>query len=321
MKNSKKTMKLKIFFLFTLLPCLILLSCGNLDSEGKTDADAAFASFKTERAAWENNPAGDYSLILTHKIGSTQYTTAALVKNGVPEYVETGGVSITLTDNFPFPPPAETIQEIYAALEEAFSAGSSVSIEFDTQTHTPKRVRIKNYDGSGQDYTLVVVSFAPQTGGGDNLDYMDRKTDVVNFDIERFQNEKTAWEAQGLAAYRFTAQMLLNYPVVPVRITVQDTGEPEIEPITHDDFTEPDIEMAALYGKTISDIYASIEADIKKERNTPRDEYHWIGITLRYNAEYHYPEYYSASSYYDDLPEPGGFRGIEISDFGVITEN
>jgi hypothetical protein len=412
---QEKYMKLAFPFLFTLLPCLIVFSCGNLN----TDGDSGFAAFKTERAAWENNPAGDYYLTLTHEIGLARYTTASLVKNGIPEYVETGGASVTLTDNFPFPPPAETIGGIYALLEEAFSADSPPSVEFDIQSHTPKRVRIKNYEGSGQDYLLFVVSFAPQTGGEDNLDVeefdiarlktekeaweaqniqnyrfigalhldypsvpvwvaispdaapvlecppgfsasefeqaekddmffaktiveiysaiesnikdaldyvganpnagvkiqiaynaeyhypeffsenlydrpsgevkdgggwsfeitgferldMDRKTDVVNFDIERFQNEKAAWEAQDLAAYRFTAKMLLDYPVVPVRITVKDTGESEIEPIAHDDFTEPDLEMAALYGKTISDIYASIEADIRKERNTPRNEH------------------------------------------------
>jgi hypothetical protein len=145
------------------------------------------------------------------------------------------------------------------------------------------------------------------------------KTDG-DLNFATFKTERAAWEAQGITAYRFTAQMLLNYPVVPVRITVKGNGEPEIEQITHDDFTESDLEMATLYGKTISDTYASIEAALEKERNTPRDEHHRVGITLRYNAEYHYPEYYSACSYYDDLPEPGGSIGIEISDFEILDD-
>jgi hypothetical protein len=316
-------MKQRSSFLFALLPCLISLSCGGLDSDSgfkeKPDDDTGFTVFKTEKAAWENRPAGDYHLTLTHKIASKQYATAALVKDGVPVYVETGGVSVASPDNFPFPPPVETILEIYELLEEAFSAGSSVSIKFDAQTHTPKSVWIKNYDGPGLDYTLAVVNFAPESGGEDNKETdMDRETNVVNFDMERFQTEKAAWEAQDITAYRFTTQILLDYPVVPVRITVKGNAEPEIEPVVHDGFMEPDIEMSVLYGKTVSEIYAAIEADIEKEKSAPRDEHHRVEITIRYNAEHHYPEYYSACSYCDDLPEPGGFGGVAITGFERI---
>jgi hypothetical protein len=311
-------MKQNLPFLFNLLPCLILLSCGGVDSDSgfkeKPDDDTGYTVFKTEKAAWEANPAGDYYLMLTHEIGSKKYSTAALVKNDTPEYVETGGVSVIPPDSFPFPPPAETVQKIYKLLDAAFSVNSSVSIEFDTTSHTPKHIQIKNYENSGQDYILIVLDFAPKTERTDDKEMdTDGETSIANFDMERFQTEKAAWEAQNISAYRFTTRMLLDYPAVPVRITVKGNGEPEIKPAAAD--TEFDIEMAALYGKTVSEIYASIETAVEKEKTASRGEHKWVGITIRYNAEYHYPEYYLRCSYYDDLPEPGGFAGLEITGF------
>ena len=79
-----------------------------------------------------------------------------------------------------------------------------------------------------------------------------RIDDIIEFDMERFQNEKNAWEALDIIAYRFTVRLLGDYPSYFVRITVNSAEEPEVEQLPHDDyFTEEDMERAMLYGKPL----------------------------------------------------------------------
>lgn len=115
-----------------------------------------------------------------------------------------------------------------------------------------------------------------------------RIDDIIEFDMERFQNEKNAWEALDIIAYRFTVRLLGDYPSYFVRITVNSAEEPEVEPLPHDDyFTEEDMERAMLYGKTIAEIYTSIEAGIERLRKTLLDEPNWIEISIKHDRDYH----------------------------------
>jgi hypothetical protein len=313
----------------------LAVSCGDgIPVNGKPETSADRAVFEAERAAWEAQNIQNYRFIGTLNLDYPSVPVLVTISPDAdpvlecpPGFSETEFEQEAEKYHMFF---AKTIGEIYSAIEsnieEALNDVSAnpnvdvkIQIAYNAEYHYPESFSTGLYDRpSGQARDGGGWGF--EISGFEQLDYMEWKTDAVHFDRERFQNERAAWEAQDITAYRFTAQMLLDYPVVPVRITVKDTGEPEVEPVIHDDLTEPDIEMAALYGKTIPDICASIEASIEKERNTPREEHHWTGITLKYNAEYHYPEFYSACEYYDDLPLPGGFTGVEISDFEILDD-
>lgn len=299
--------------------CIYSISCDNR-SEDVPDFDRE--AFYAEKQAWESQNIDRYYLSLTHTLGSQTFTSHAQVTDDIPSYIETGVVSLVSTRaDFPFPPLAETIDGIYKTVEEVWKKGFPITISYDSLEHTPKNIKITGYTENGTDYTLVVTFSRNSFETEEDDEDMDRKDDIVNFDMERFQNEKAAWEAQGITAYRFTRQMLLNMPVDPARITVKGNEELEIEVLPHNDnFTLSDIEMLALYGKTISEIYVSIEADIEKQRKKPRDEHNWVGVTLRYNVDYHFPEYYSMFFSHDDLPLPGGDIGFEISDFEVLDD-
>jgi hypothetical protein len=287
-------------------------SCSN--AAGSSDFEKEV--FDAEKAAWEAINIGDYYLALTHILGSQSFSSYAQVTENILSYLETGNVSLALTaESFPFLPLAETIDDIYNTVENVWQKGLPVTISFDPQTHTPKRIKIEGYDKNGNDYVLL-IDFGVEPF--DDVRVEKRTNDIVNFDMEYFKNEKAAWEAQGISAYRFTARMLLDMPAAPVQITVKGTEEPEIAFIDTD-FMSPDIEISALYGKTIQEIYDSIEKDIEKHRQAPpEDDHTWVEILIEYDTEYHYPRSYSLCYYYDDLPEPGGFVGIEIADFEIL---
>ncbi|MDR2393874.1 MAG: DUF6174 domain-containing protein [Treponema sp.] len=98
-----------------------------------------------------------------------------------------------------------------------------------------------------------------------------------------FYQEKAAWEAQDIKAYRFTARTRLNIPTRPVTITVTEGTEPVIES-EHDHFD-------VLYGKTILDIYTGIEDTVREEKQSYAEAGYSLKFNVRYNDQYHYPEF------------------------------
>jgi hypothetical protein len=147
MKISKKSF-LVGFFVFG-----ILFSCNNMDTEKDND----FMAFKLEKAGWERQNIDKYYLTLSHTKGTERYTSQAVVSKNIPTYLETGGVSVTLTpDKFPFQPLAETIEYIYETLEGIWNNNSPVIITYDAQLHIPKTVELKNYKGAGERYKLEI---------------------------------------------------------------------------------------------------------------------------------------------------------------------
>jgi hypothetical protein len=306
------------------LAACLLVSCGNLSlNNDKENGVSDYITFKTEKNAWETNAVTAYYLTLTHANGSARYTTVSLVKDDTPEYVEIGGVSVTLTDNFPFPPLAQTIQEIYEILEAAFSQNASVEVVFDTQSHTPISVTIKNYNGSGKDYILT-VDFTVAAKGDDPLNTSPGEyQEAEEFDMDLFRAEKEAWLAQNIQNYQFISKNFPGFPAVPVLIIVSSDAEPKLEcppdfPKTEfDQESEEDLLIHSIYGKTIEEIYSRIEYIIEQEAlpYVKEDSANGVQIKITYNAEYHYPEYFFIAKYKSDIQTIGGFTIFEIRNF------
>lgn len=281
------------------------------------DDGTVFDTFKAEKTEWEKNAITEYYLTLTHEKGLARYTTTALIKNNTPQYIETGGVSTTLTSDFPFSPLAETVQEIYETLEEAFSNDVSVDAAFDTLSHTPKNIRINDYDGSGKDYIIIIDSVIAARGeeplDTDNEGYVDAEV----FNMTLFNAEKEAWLAQDMQDYRYIINTFLGIPTVPVLITVSDNSNSEFE--CPSGFSKADFEQAkerdslktSTLGETIDELYSEIEYIIKEDvlQYVDKDQDKGVKIAVVYNTEYHYPEYFSIVYY----------RGNDISDGGGIS--
>jgi hypothetical protein len=147
-------------------------------------------------------------------------------------------------------------------------------------------------------------------------------TEAKPFDSVTFAAEKAAWEAQNISDYEFAMQMLLDMPTVPIEITVSNGTALKIaspDSFPAETFGTADMELSMLYGKTIPEIYASIDAVIKRlQEDKNESEHDSVMITVSYNEEYHYPTYFLYTELYDDNPLPGGSIGIEISGFEVF---
>jgi hypothetical protein len=288
----------------------------------KENSGSDYATFKTEKAEWETNAVTDYYLTLAHANGSASYTTVSIVRDDTPEYVETGGVSVALTDNFPFPPLAQTIQKIYEILEDEFSKNASVEVVFDTQSHTPISVTVKNHKGSGKDYILTIVDFTIAAKGDEPLDASSGEyKEIEEFDMDQFRAEKDAWLSQNIQNYQFISTAFLNFPTVPVLISVSPNADPKLE--CPPGFSKTEFEQAKerelliTFGNTIEEIYSKIEYLIREEalQYVSEDPANSVKIRITYNAECHYPEYFSMFNYHADKMLIGGGIAFKISGF------
>jgi hypothetical protein len=320
-----------ILLLIELVSCS-LLSCGVRDllnddtyenGENKEIDDTVFATFKAEKTEWEKSAITEYYLTLTHQKGLSRYTTTALIKDDTPQYIETGGVSVTLTDNFPFSPLAETVQEIYETLEDAFRNKTSIDVSFDALSHTPISITLNNYNGSGDNYVIiidsVVIAQKEEPLIADGEEYVDAKV----FNMTLFNAEKEAWFAQDMQDYRYIINTFLDFPTVPVLITVSANSNSEFE--CPSGFSKADFEQAkerdllkfSTFGKTIDELYSEIEYRIKEDvsQYSDKDQDEGAKIAVVYNTEYHYPEYFSIIYYRGNEIADGGGMSFRISGF------
>lgn len=299
-------------FVFLSLALALLFSCGS-EFQKNTDTPAVgkdVEKFKIERGAWETLAPSRYFLFITHTLGTQTFTSYAAVSDNVPAYYETGGAVVVLApDEFPFVPFAETVDDLYDKIEDAWNASKDVTVSYDRETHTPKKVVIQNYTGTHQ-YTIE-LSFSIKPQGEENP--VTEEPTNGGFDFERFNAERAAWEARGIKAYRLVMEFLYDYPFTPIRLTVNADQEPFVESFPPGFSGET---PETLFGKTVSEFFAKIEADIRQaEARYQGDEHYQLISEIRYNAVYHYPEYFHIGATYDGLPEPGGGTGFTITSF------
>jgi len=208
--------------------------------------------------------------------------------------------------DIPFTPVAETIAGIYQKLEEAYEAGKRVDVSFDKNQHIPSRVKIEDYSGAGEDYIIDVVFFDVPESEKPAVKKENGWVEAAAFDWETFEAERAAWDAQGITAYRYVMQLKFDIPTGPALITVGTADDPQ----------EVD---AGRWGTAIPEIYAAIEAEIRRFV-LPYCPGEVRKIKITYNKQYHYPEFYSFSSWLNGESSVGSGGGFEISDFEVLTE-
>jgi hypothetical protein len=267
--------------------------------------DPAFSKLIAERAAWESQDIDEYYISILHRVDdAAEYTQKISVKQGIPEYL-TGYVSIL---PFSF---LHTIEEIYQAVESTFDANQSATIMYDLTTHTPAYVAFKNYLDSGKDYTLE-IDFRLSIREEDLPAAVDPYLAGVNladFNMDLFLQEKSAWEGQNLQVYWFVICEYNPASAAPlVEISVSRGGAHQLTPAAN-----------FAYNKTISELYADIEDEIKKlqaevKAEGPKYPYR---IAIEYSERLHYPTYY-----YVVIGEPedmldGNIKGFEISTFDL----
>jgi hypothetical protein len=103
------------------------------------------------------------------------------------------------------------------------------------------------------------------------------------FDSAVFTAEKAAWEAQNISDYLFVIQDYAGMPSYPAEIYVSSNKVSGIEYYT---FSYEQEKPSLPYGETIDAMFAAIAAEVG------HTEY---AFRITYNAQYHYPEYFSIS--------------------------
>jgi hypothetical protein len=137
-----------IFFSFGLT--LVLSACNGYMSGRLKGTTTPLIKLKQARAAWEGQNIDAYYLYLTHKMGSEVYGTMAEIAGNKASCLAGGvePVPITPAPSFPFPPLAETVRDLYDALERIWHKNDDIYVSFSFQNHNPFYIHITN-DNSG----------------------------------------------------------------------------------------------------------------------------------------------------------------------------
>jgi len=136
------------------------------------------------------------------------------------------------------------------------------------------------------------------------------------FDMAVFEAERAAWEASGLSAYQFTAE-IFGPRMDTFTVTVRPGTEPEVRcegqdrgMKTNDPEWVFEWAFAPLRGVTIDELYASMRENAVMDASENRI------VRIRYNKEYHYPEsFFSGPS---ETGIDGGWYDFKITQFEVL---
>jgi hypothetical protein len=154
----------------------------------------------------------------------------------------------------------------------------------------------------------VVLKGGVVISGTDEEDKQDPNQGVPGpFDFAKLASKKAAWKALGIKSYRFVrSEIGPDDPPIHIQSTIYHDKEPEL--IAGPD--GPDVDSGLLrYVKTIDDLYSFIETT---STNTNHK------YVIRYNKQYHYPEYYLSTPVGPEVV--GGWIHFEISWFGLLDE-
>jgi hypothetical protein len=322
--------------------------------EGVKPFDAAV--FNTQKAAWEAEHPGAYNFTQTHR--RSQHTLYMFASTTVVDDIPDRAVWPFPVPGLPGEAEwypfllCNTISGLYEKIDALWTeqryTSESLLIKYDDQLNYPTAIQIKNVNDSGYDYLAQIMVLAYGDGinadedgnvwGGIDLTIIDTpeheagiNTDedgnvwggIVltiieeKFDMDRLHQEKAAWEAQGINSYRFTIKELLDIPAYPITIKVTEGMERVVEEKGKHDPDAPH----GLYGKTISDIYTGIENVVEEIKEANTKEGYSLNFAVRYNEQYHYPEYFFVSPCYNGEVLDGGGTGVEISAFEIATGN
>jgi hypothetical protein len=162
----------------------------------------------------------------------------------------------------------------------------------------------------------------PFPGGGESP---KKPPEPEPFNYDAFMAEKAAWEKQGIGRYRFIAVMNRGSPGIHFQVTAFPDKKAEVEAaedLYPDNVISEEAKAFLFYplrGKTIDELYGAIADAVKGMQEGYRA---WI----RYNKEYHYPDFFCAAPIQPD-PIPGQIVGIigggydfTITGFEVLDE-
>jgi hypothetical protein len=291
--------------LFSLGLVLALSGCNGFMSGRLKFTTTKLTELKKEKNAWEDQRIDTYYLQLTHHQGSQLYATMAEIRGNRQSYLAGDAVPVPITpDPFPFPPLAETVRDLYDALERIWDKNDDIYILFNSGNHSPRYIQITNYLGSGTDYILKAKM------------RMSYENDVLakDFNWVLFDTEKAAWEAQGIRSYSYVRHTQSDAENSSLKVIVLPDRAPIFEFLGYGVVEPPEDFDGTSFYITLSQLFGEIQHRIKEAASSKLNTSE--RIIIRYNTRYHYPEYFV--SYIDEINIGGGRYSIEITDFVVL---
>src|SRR5690606_5471437 len=124
----------------------------------------------------------------------------------------------------------------------------------------------------------------------------------VNFDKETFDKARELCQEQNLQNYTYTYDYFSSSGAYNYNVVVENGV------------------VTSEEGSTIDNLFANIESTynslVKEYENKNADLVTAVYYTITYNSQYHYPERFSVSYDYSELPPPGfGGSRSEITNF------
>jgi hypothetical protein len=197
----------------------------------------------------------------------------------------------------------------YGAVKETQQSSLSISLNVNNTWYFAVQAKYGGIKSQASDQIVLkggVVIFGTNEEGKN--DPKQDNPEPGPFDYAGFAAQKAAWEARTIKSYRFTGKLSPDYTGYPVYVqsTVYDGKEPEVSVEPADDLEAGNLSQDF---KTIDDLYSYIES-----HRTDTD----LKFAVRYNEQYHYPEYYleTMGPGFD-----GGSFGVEITEFEPLGNN
>lgn len=151
---------------------------------------------------------------------------------------------------------------------------------------------------------------------------------VIEFDEKTFNKEWAAWERQGIVDYSIKQNISTFMPLGEARILVKDNVIIENEAIdkwsaTNLEENQNNLPPIFHYLQTISKTYVSVKETYNESLQEIKGGNLMKGITIeiRYNMEFHFPEYIKMSGIYGSGVDGGLSKTIHMSEFMPLGVN
>ena len=209
-----------------------------------------------------------------------------------------------------------------------------IAIRYNAEYHYPEYVQ----------YSIGIpgderVSFILEISGFEIKEPLPPLPHII-FDLDTFNRERAAWEAQGIAGYSFIENS--RFPeLYAARVTVTGGAVAGFEILSMEEklarhepddlehyreeiirqYSEMIKKFVHSYWGTVDGIYERIFYLYQEYVNSPYPNDSILHIEIRYNAQYHFPEYmsYFIGYYGEEIIEGLPDILLELSDF-TITE-
>jgi hypothetical protein len=143
----------------------------------------------------------------------------------------------------------------------------------------------------------------------------EKNEETLEYDLNSFNMEKTAWETLNIKNYQFVYSYFSDAgPIGPVKVTIRK--DPVIE--NSNQYNQD------IIAENIPEIYDFVNGTldfIETVKNGTYDGHkiRSVALNIIYNTQYHYPEEVDLSTEYVEMVDGGAYYTLKITEFKIIN--